>query len=602
MPTGSIVTTTNNSVRRSFWIACIVLAFLQAWASRSTISSDAVSYFDIGNLIWRGQWHSAVNGLWNPLYSSILGWAVGVFRPSLHWEFPLVHLVLFAIFILALCCYDFFLRQLILFRRETESGGEFSIPVWVWLCIGYTLFLWSSLRLIKVSETNPDMLVAAFFYLACGMLVKIRRGSVAPWVYVALGLALGLGYLTKSIMFPVSLCCLASAFLIGRTQRRRVWMSVAVFMVVAGPYIAALSFAKGRITFGDSGRYNYAVYVNNVPQFHWQGNEIDPGENGQPVHPTHRIVVQPATFEFRGPVAGTYPFWTDPTYWYEGIHPRFNFGRAVRNELNLLGAEFSLLMDLHGSIMAGLFVLLYTSGRKWGLLKDLSTFWFLIIPCVAILGMYALIHIEPRYLGPFLAVFLLSLFFAVRLPVSDESRLLSSAVAILMLLMFFLPVASPSLNVRGFVSDVLGRSQADPNSPEEVAKAMYGIGLKPGDHIASLQRSDFGMSTWACLAGVQIIAEVLYWPVIPELHSQASIDNDFWRMDSATQERVIQALVGTGASFIVSQIAPPEPGVPGWHRVGNTQYFAYQVEPGGFAREVNRHEISREGTSGDTTR
>ncbi len=535
--------------------------------------------------MWHRHWSSAVNGLWSPLYSAILGTANGLLRPSLHWEYPLVHLVLFIIFLLALWCYDALLQQLIQLRQETESSEEMSIPVWVWWGMGYTLFLWSSLRLIKVSETNPDMLVAAFFYLACGMLVKIRRGTAARSVYLVLGLALALGYLTKSIMFPVSLCCLAAAFVIARTQRRRAWITVAVFLALSGPYITALSFAKGRITFGDSGRYNYAVYVNDLPQFHWQGRESEGGDNGQPLHPTRRIVLHPATFEFSSPVAGTYPFWTDPTYWYEGVRPRFSLGSAVRNELNLLGIELLLLTDLHGSIMASVFILLYTSGRKWSVLSDLAAYWFLIIPCLAILMMYALIHVEPRYLGPFFAVMLLSIFFAVRLPASYESRLLYSAVAVLMLAMFFFPLASPSLNVRGFVRDVLGHSQMDPNSPEEVAKAMYGLGLRPGDHIASLQRSDFGMSTWACLARVQIVAEVLYWPnywpVSPELHFQSNIDNDFWRMDSATQERVIQALAGTGATFIVSQLAPPVPDVPGWRRVGNTQYFAYQLNLAG---------------------
>jgi hypothetical protein len=584
-------------------VLSIILGFLQAWASRSTISSDAVSYFDIGNLIWHGHWSSAVNGLWNPLYSAILGVTEGLLHPSLHWAYPLVHLVLFIIFLFALWCYDALLQQLIQLRQETESSDELSVPVWVWWCIGYTLFLWSSLRLIKVSETNPDMLVAAFFYLACSTLVKIRRGPAAWSVYLVLGLALALGYLTKSIMFPVSLCCLAAAFVIGRTQRRRVWISVAVFLGLSGPYIAALSFAKGRVTFGDSGRYNYAVYVNDIPQFHWQGRERGDGDNGQPLHPTRRIALHPATFEFRTPVPGTYPFWTDPTYWYEGVHPRFSLGSAVSNELNLLGLESLLLMDLHGSIIASVFILLYTSGRKWGVLRDLASYWFLIIPCVAILIMYALIHVEPRYLGPFFAVMLLSTFFAVRLPASYESRLLCSGAAVLMLVMFFFPVASPSLNVRQFVKDALGHSQTDPNSPEEVAKAMYGLGLRPGGHIASLQRSDFGMSTWACLARVQIVAEILYWPDLPELHFQASIDNDFWRTDSATQERVIHALAGTGATFVVSQLAPPAPDVPGWHRVGNTQYFAYQLYPdsaGGHdvsgmpPAQVGRENISRD--------
>jgi hypothetical protein len=79
------------------------------------------------------------------------------------------------IFFVTLWCFDFFLRQLVLLRLETESPEEFSVPVWIWFCIGYVLFLWASLRLIGVSETNPDMLVAAFFYLACGLLVRIRR-------------------------------------------------------------------------------------------------------------------------------------------------------------------------------------------------------------------------------------------------------------------------------------------------------------------------------------------------------------------------------------------------------------------------------------------
>jgi hypothetical protein len=256
--------------------------------------------------------------------------------------------------------------------------------------------------------------------------------------------------------------------------------------------------------------------------------------------------------------------------------------------LNLLGIEVLLLTDLHGSIIAGVFILLYASGRKWNVLRDLGAYWFLILPCATTLVLYALIHVEPRYLGPFFVVMVLSMFFAVRLPASHESRRLYSGVAVLLLSMFFFPLASPSLNVRGFVRDALGHSQADPNSPEAVAKAMYGLGLRPGDHIASLQRSDFGMSTWACLARVQIVAEVLYWPYGPELHFQASADNDFWRMDSATQERVIHALAGTGVTFIVSQIAPPTADVAGWKQVGNTQYFAYRLGPRGGQSEDTR--------------
>jgi hypothetical protein len=564
-------------VRRFFWALCVVLGFLQAWASRMTISSDAVSYVDIGRFIWQGHWSLAVNGLWNPLYSTILGVVIGLFRPSPYWEYPLVHLVLFIIFLSALWSYDFLLQQLILLRKETESSEELSVPVWIWLCIGYTLFLWSSLRLVKVSETNPDMLVAASFYLACGFLVKIRRGSMGRSVYLALGVALGLGYLTKSIMFPVSICCLAVAFIIGGLRQRHLLASVAVFLAIAGPYIVALSLAKGRITFGDSGRYNYAVLVNRIPKEHWQGEQGDIAGGGHPLHPTRKILERPATFEFGSPVAGTYPPWTDPTYWYEGVQAPINLRRAVGTTLRLLEDESSFLFEVHGSFIAGAFVIFYTSGRKWSVLNDISTYWFLILPCLATLVMYASIHIESRYLGPFFAILLLAVFFATRLPPSSESSRLYSAVAVLMLLMFLEPLHSPSLNLTGFVRDVIGWSRVDPSSPEEVVKGMYGLGLRPGDHIASLQHSVYGMSTWACLAQVQIVSEVYYWPEAPQ-----TIENDFWKADSATQAQVIRALAGTGAKFIVSQLPPPVPEVPGWYRVGNSDYYTYPIHPHGY--------------------
>ena len=373
-------------------------------------------------------------------------------------------------------------------------------------------------------------------------------------------------------MFPVSITCLVVAFVIGGLNRRRVLVSLAIFLAISGPYVVVLSVAKGRITFGDSGLYNYAVHVNNIPRAHWQGEPGDFAGGGQPLHPTRRILIRPATFEFQTPIGGIYPAWTDPTYWYEGVRTPFNLRRALSTELKLLNIESLFFFSLHGSLFAGIFVLLYATGRKWSVLKDVSTYWFLIIPCLGTLAMYALIHTEPRYLAPFLVGFLLSLFFAAHLPASNESRRLCSAVAILMLVMYFVPVESPSLNITGFARDLLGRSHADPDSPQQVVKGMQGLGLRPGDNIASLEYSLYGMSTWARLARVKIVAEVFYWPDLSD-----AMGNDFWKADSATQERIIEALARTGATFIVSQFPPPVPDVPGWQRVGSTHYYAYQV-------------------------
>jgi hypothetical protein len=558
-------------IRRSFWALSVVLGFLQAWASRMTLVSDTVSYLDIGDCIWHRHWSAAVNGLWSPLFSTVLGMALGLFRPSPYWEYPLVHFIMFAIFLFTLWGFDFFSRELILLRRQSESGEEFSTPAWVWLTIGYTLFLWSSLRLIEVSETNPDMLVAAFFYFACGFLVKLRRQTGGWPTYLSFGLVLGFGYLTKSIMFPVSLVCLVMASVVGRRQPWRVIGAWAVFFAVSGTFIVALSLNKGRVTFGESGRYNYAVHVNQVPRTHWQGEM--PGA-GKPLHSTRQIFDHPATFEFATPLGGTYPAWTDPSYWYEGVQTHFDLRRALGTEVRLLGVESHFLFELDGSMIAALFVMFYVGARRWSGLKDVATYWFLLVPAVITLAMYAMIHIESRYLAPFLVVFLFCLFLSAHLPASQESRRLCSAVAVFLFAMFICPIESSSMHVKEFARDILRESRPDPNSYQAMSSEMYRLGLRPGDRIASLDYSLYGMSSWARLSRVSIVAEVYYWPDLSE-----SAANSFWSADTATQEKVIHAIAETGARVVISQQTPSPVNAPGWHRVGNTQYYAFWLSP-----------------------
>jgi hypothetical protein len=554
-------------LRYSFLALAAVLGFLQAWASRMDLISDTVSYLDIGDGIWRGHWSMAINGLWGPLYSAILGAAVGIVRPSPYWEYPLVHLVVFGIFLFTLWGFDFFLRELIQLRHEVESSSsEVCIPDWVWLTIGYTIFLWTSLQVIQVSETNPDMLVAAFFYFACGCLVKIRRDAPGWPAFLGLGLVLGLGYLTKSIMLPVSVLCLAAAVTAARRQRWRAAGACVVFITIALPFIIGLSTQKGRFTFGESGRYNYAVHVNHVPRTHWQGD----AEYGKPVHGSRQIVDRPATFEFATPLPGTYPAWTDPSYWYDGLHSRINLRRTIGRLFQLLREELVFFFELHGGLVATLFLLFYVGGRKWEMLKDIATYWFLLLPAAGALGLYALIHIEPRYLAPFVATIALCLFFSVHLPKLAGSERLAAGVAIFLFAMFISPVEATSLHVREFVSDAIGRSQPDHNSYQAMAAEMSRLGLKPRDRVASLEYSLYGMSTWARLARAQIVAEVYYWPTLEE-----SAGNDFWQADAATQQKVIEAIRKTGARVIVSQAAPVPSDAPGWRRVGETQYYAY---------------------------
>ena len=156
---------------------------------------------------------NSVNATWMPN-------AMVVANPSIQWEFPLVHLVNFMIYLGTFVCFEFFWHQLGRYQRISVWGESFIIlPEWTWLALGYSLFLWSSLSLIQVWAVTPDMLMAAFVYLAAGLVLRIRIGSASWGTFVGLGVVLGLGYLAKAVMFPLAFIFLGVAFFSARNRQ-----------------------------------------------------------------------------------------------------------------------------------------------------------------------------------------------------------------------------------------------------------------------------------------------------------------------------------------------------------------------------------------------
>ena len=574
IPKSAIVRNYEGSVRRVFLAICLVLGFLQAWSSRMELGSDTIAYLDMGDQFWRGHWGMVINGIWTPLYGVILALGVRLFHPSLYWVFPLVHAIVFLVFLVTMWSFDFLLQELIRWRRESESDRELQVPAWIWLTLGYAFFSWGALRLISVSETRPDMLVAASFFVACGLLVKMQRRKAGWPTYLTLGLVLGASYLTKPIMFPVSMACLVGAFGCSITSRqlRRACGALLVFLAVTLPFIAALSKAKHKLTYSESGAYNYATYVDHFDAVHWQG-EI-PGA-GKPIHPTRQIFDHPATFEFGSPLDVTYPVWYDQSYWSLGLKSHFDPRSQLKVFATIAESEWATFFSLQGSMVAGLFVLLFVSGRKWSILGDFANYWFLLLPAIGALALYSLVHFEPRYTAPFSIVTILCLFFSVHLPHSEDNRRVFSAVAVLIFVMFIYPLGIPSMHIKSTVKDLLGRAAPDPNSYQEVARDLQSLGLRPGDRIASMESSDYNAAVWAYLAQIRIVAEVHYFP-----HDLFDLSaNNFWAVDSATQAKVLQSLSSTGAIAAVSQFAPPTAVSSGWKRVGDSQYYLHWLQP-----------------------
>ena len=73
-------------LRAFFWLVAVVLGALHAWAGamRQSMNADGIAYLDMGDAYWRGDWNMAINSVWSPLYSWLLGLVIrlGVQHPT----------------------------------------------------------------------------------------------------------------------------------------------------------------------------------------------------------------------------------------------------------------------------------------------------------------------------------------------------------------------------------------------------------------------------------------------------------------------------------------------------------------------------------------
>jgi hypothetical protein len=562
-----------------FRLLAISLGGLHAWtaAVKQSMSEDGISYLDIGDAYMRGDWGMAINTVWSPFYSWILGAAMRVLRPPMSWEFSVVHLVNFVIYLFALLSFEFFWRQLSDANRGKEgaagSDAELGLPRWAWLSLGYTLFIWTSLSLIRIWAITPDMLAAAFVYLAAGVLVRISLGGAGWTAFIAFGLVLGLAYLAKAAMFPLALVFLGAGLLAAGELRRAAPRSVAAviaFALIAAPYITILSVSKARLTFGDAGRITYLRYAHDVPYPHWRPGVVS--GVGAPEHPTRQIFDDPRVFEFATPVGGTYPLSYDPSYWYEGVTPRFELKRQLAVMISSAQFYFDLFIRQQGGALAIVLLLLLMARRQRRRPKSLAGDEALLVVALAAFGMYALVYAEGRYIAAFVVLFWAGLLSRVRLVASPSSRRLvhvGGAIAVLFMLIniggFNLGGLSKIMASEPRPAAAASQLEAPRYGPAQFAEKVTEMGMQRGDEIAYIGYS-FG-AFFARLARLRIIAE------IPDAEAER-----FWRADHSTRSQVIQTIAGTGAKALIAEWVSPEASLDGWERIGHSRHFIYRLQ------------------------
>ena len=530
-----------------------VTGLVHTVARRWSMNPDGVSYLDIADRYAAGDWAAAINGTWSPALSWVFAGLLHVAQPSPASEFTIVHFAIYAFYLLAFAGFEWFLRTLVAQPHP-----------WYWTAFAYTLFLWATLFLVDLQEVTPDILVVGLTFAATALALSIRRRPERLWLWVALGGVVGAAYLAKAVMLYVGLALMVTTALAverARIRPLRIIASAAGLLVIAGPWIVALSVAKGRFTTGDIGAISIAWFVNGVtPTQHWQGL---PREFGNPVHSTRQILADPHVYEFASPLDGTHPPRFDPSYWYEGVQPRLDIRRMTRIAITNISEFAWLIFPLGVGIAA-----LVRNGRDG---RRALAEWPVLAPMLVGMGLFAVLYFETRYVAGFVAV----LYLAVLAPLAfahggtDEAPTPEKAVrnAILVItLLLVAPVVHHTalrlLQMRHLVGE---------NPYWKIARAVEARGIARGSPIAVIGQGE--SAYWARLGRYRVIAEI----PVPQ-------DDVFWSCDEEQREAVLEALASTGAVAVVALAPPRWAHTSGWKATTEgTPFVAERFTPRGGA-------------------
>ena len=562
----------NPRLRVFFWSLAIMLGALHVWVYRNDLNPDSVSYIEMAEGAVRSGWHALVSAYWSPLYPTLLSIGLRVLHPSMYWEFTVVHLVNFAVYLADLLCFEFFLRELLAARRPEIGPKNDLKPVpekvfWMW---GYLLFIWSNQFWLRPQQVNPDIIVAGLVYLATALLLRIYSGKGDWLAFAGLGAVLGIAYLAKAAMFPLSFLFLACGFLLFGLRRKsysyalvRSAVALAVFAMIAAPLIVLISKEKHRLTFGESGKINYAEHIDGAPfMTHWQG---EPAGTGIPAHPTRKVSVDPPIYEFAQPIAGSYPPWYDQSYWYEGIRAHFSLRGQLRVLFKSANGYFKLFSRsgaLYVLFLALILLVRKTGKWDWGERR----FLFVWLPSLGALVMYSLILVKQRYVSGFALVLVLWILSSVRISFAREEVFRKRVLLATILAPAVAMMWPATLNLRDIIRNphggVVGGFGRSPYDQQMVAEGLRDMGVFPGTQVASIGS---GLEAyWAHLAQVKIIAE------IPEK------GDSFLAVDSLRRREVLNKFLELGAKAVVTKNAAIARSTEGWREVGQTQYFVWR--------------------------
>lgn len=494
-------------------IFAVALALLQGYTHRFTVyDDDAISYLDIASAYLRGDWTNAINGYWSPLYSWLIAAGLAIFRPTPFWEFAFLKALNFVTFIFLIGCFEYFLKAVSALQEKRVQAGEYAnfyVPSANLVKLNlYIAFIFINLSYGGVYQDTPDFLLSAFVLLASALLLEYRFTAAKLSTLVAMAASLAFAYLSKAVAFPLALyyfflvAVSSTSYKAGLKQSA---LSLGVFLLLAGPFVAALSNHYGHLTFSETGKIAYCEAVSqSVPFLHplFSKNLADGCHHL--LHPSRVIFDEPKVFEFAEPVQGTFPVWYDPSYWYAGCEIKYS---NLKQFIASFCSAWVYIKLFFGPLFIA-WLLMVIVARQPGLSIKLWARNFLVYsPGLVALTCYLigvnLNQVYPftyRYLPAYFMLILAGLALSLKLKDNVASRRGVLTAFVTANICFFVPLVIQTAGDLGLLL------QKQNNVHWEVAHALDGLNIKPGDRVASLDNRR--QYYWARLAGLKIVAEI----------------------------------------------------------------------------------------------
>jgi hypothetical protein len=406
------------------WLASgIAAAALLNWHFRFNAAGDTVNYFEIASKYASGRYAEAVVQYWSPLYSWLLVPIMGLPRTA---HLPAAHALQVALFVFSLWATWRLVAMIGRTGRELTNAE---------LALVLGVSLTAALTVIPSRYLTPDLLAFALVLWFIARVGKEAAGTPGrPWRQIATGALWAAGYLARAyvLAFGGAVLLLAS-FLVHRNatlQQRLRWLGAYVigFLLIAGPWIGTLSYRAGRLTWGEAGTNNILAVLDREP--------IEPA-------PWPRAIAAGRITSFERPFALTLPESYDivpgGTFRYRNVwrtYPRIVVGNVEALFFGFFPPDLPLFWPL--GILAVLAGVVFIPAARASPGPARLAEWLLICGALGF-AMFIAVHVESRYVAPFLVLVAAAIVHRAAQSPSDRRGTIAATLALVGALFWLFP-------------------------------------------------------------------------------------------------------------------------------------------------------------------